>query len=216
MSISKNLSNLNNSLENSVKLIAVSKTKSNQEIMEAYNQGQRAFGENKAQELSAKHEALPKDIEWHMIGHLQRNKVKYIVPFINLIHSVDSLRLIKKIDEEAKLINNSVNILLQVKISREVSKYGFSFAELNSFLNSSYPGQYQNINIQGLMGMATFTNDKDMIENEFKKLNEIYNRFKSKYNFNTLSIGMSGDYRIAIENGSNMLRLGSVIFGSRV
>ena len=197
-------------------IVAVSKTKPINDILQLYKSGHLDFGENKVQELLFKEEKLPKDIKWHMIGHLQRNKVKSIVPFINLIHSVDSLRLIKKIDEEAKLINNSVNILLQVKISRDVSKYGFSFAELNSFLNSSYPEQYQNINIQGLMGMATFTNDKDMIENEFKKLNEIYNRFKSKYNFNTLSIGMSGDYRIAIENGSNMLRLGSVIFGSRV
>ena len=214
--IENKLNNIKNAISKSVTIVAVSKTKPINDILQLYKSGHLDFGENKVQELLFKVEKLPKDIKWHMIGHLQRNKVKSIVPFINLIHSVDSLRLIKKIDEEAKLINNSVNILLQVKISREVSKYGFSFAELNSFLNSSYPGQYQNINIQGLMGMATFTNDKDMIENEFKKLNEIYNRFKSKYNFNTLSIGMSGDYRIAIENGSNMLRLGSVIFGSRV
>ena len=214
--IENKLNNIKNAISKSVTIVAVSKTKPINDILQLYKSGHLDFGENKVQELVFKEEKLPKDIKWHMIGHLQRNKVKSIVPFINLIHSVDSLRLIKKIDEEAKLINNSVNILLQVKISREVSKYGFSFAELNSFLNSSYPGQYQNINIQGLMGMATFTNDKDMIENEFKKLNEIYNRFKSKYNFNTLSIGMSGDYRIAIENGSNMLRLGSVIFGSRV
>ena len=214
--IENKLNNIKNAISKSVTIVAVSKTKPVNDILQLYKSGHLDFGENKVQELLFKVEKLPKDIKWHMIGHLQRNKVKSIVPFINLIHSVDSLRLIKKIDEEAKLINNSVNILLQVKISREVSKYGFSFAELNSFLNSSYPGQYQNINIQGLMGMATFTNDKDMIENEFKKLNEIYNRFKSKYNFNTLSIGMSGDYRIAIENGSNMLRLGSVIFGSRV
>lgn len=214
--IENKLNNIKNAISKSVTIVAVSKTKPINDILQLYKSGHLDFGENKVQELLFKEEKLPKDIKWHMIGHLQRNKVKSIVPFINLIHSVDSLRLIKKIDEEAKLINNSVNILLQVKISREVSKYGFSFAELNSFLNSSYPEQYQNINIQGLMGMATFTNDKDMIENEFKKLNEIYNRFKSKYNFNTLSIGMSGDYRIAIENGSNMLRLGSVIFGSRV
>ena len=214
--IENKLNNIKDAISKSVTIVAVSKTKPINDILQLYKSGHLDFGENKVQELLFKEEKLPKDIKWHMIGHLQRNKVKSIVPFINLIHSVDSLRLIKKIDEEAKLINNSVNILLQVKISREVSKYGFSFAELNSFLNSSYPEQYQNINIQGLMGMATFTNDKDMIENEFKKLNEIYNRFKSKYNFNTLSIGMSGDYRIAIENGSNMLRLGSVIFGSRV
>jgi len=214
--IENKLNNIKNAISKSVTIVAVSKTKPINDILQLYKSGHLDFGENKVQELLFKEEKLPKDIKWHMIGHLQRNKVKSIVPFINLIHSVDSLRLIKKIDEEAKLINNSVNILLQVKISRDVSKYGFSFAELNSFLNSSYPEQYQNINIQGLMGMATFTNDKDMIENEFKKLNEIYNRFKSKYNFNTLSIGMSGDYRIAIENGSNMLRLGSVIFGSRV
>ena len=214
--IENKLNNIKDAISKSVTIVAVSKTKPINDILQLYKSGHLDFGENKVQELLFKEQKLPKDIKWHMIGHLQRNKVKSIVPFINLIHSVDSLRLIKKIDEEAKLINNSVNILLQVKISREVSKYGFSFAELNSFLNSSYPGQYQNINIQGLMGMATFTNDKDMIENEFKKLNEIYNRFKSKYNFNTLSIGMSGDYRIAIENGSNMLRLGSVIFGSRV
>ncbi len=214
--IENKLNNIKDAISKSVTIVAVSKTKPIDDILQLYKFGHLDFGENKVQELLFKEEKLPKDIKWHMIGHLQRNKVKSIVPFINLIHSVDSLRLIKKIDEEAKLINNSVNILLQVKISREVSKYGFSFAELNSFLNSSYPGQYQNINIQGLMGMATFTNDKDIIENEFKKLNETYNRFKSKYNFNTLSIGMSGDYRIAIENGSNMLRLGSVIFGSRV
>lgn len=214
--IENKLNNIKDAISKSVTIVAVSKTKPINDILQLYKSGHLDFGENKVQELLFKEEKLPKDIKWHMIGHLQRNKVKSIVPFINLIHSVDSLRLIKKIDEEAKLINNSVNILLQVKISRDVSKYGFSFAELNSFLNSSYPEQYQNINIQGLMGMATFTNDKDMIENEFKKLNEIYNRFKSKYNFNTLSIGMSGDYRIAIENGSNMLRLGSVIFGSRV
>lgn len=214
--IENKLNNIKDAISKSVTIVAVSKTKPINDILQLYKSGHLDFGENKVQELLFKEQKLPKDIKWHMIGHLQRNKVKSIVPFINLIHSVDSLRLIKKIDEEAKLINNSVNILLQVKISRDVSKYGFSFAELNSFLNSSYPEQYQNINIQGLMGMATFTNDKDMIENEFKKLNEIYNRFKSKYNFNTLSIGMSGDYRIAIENGSNMLRLGSVIFGSRV
>lgn len=214
--IQNKLNNIKDAISKSVTIVAVSKTKPIDDILQLYKSGHLDFGENKVQELLFKEEKLPKDIKWHMIGHLQRNKVKSIVPFINLIHSVDSLRLIKKIDEEAKLINNSVNILLQVKISREVSKYGFSFSELKSFLNSTYPGKYQNINIQGLMGMATFTNDKDIIENEFKKLNEIYNKFKSKYNFNTLSIGMSGDYRIAIENGSNMLRLGSVIFGSRV
>ena len=216
MSISKNLSNLNNSLENSVKLIAVSKTKSNQEIMEAYNQGQRAFGENKAQELSAKHEALPKDIEWHMIGHLQRNKVKYIAGFVKLIHSVDNFKLLKEINRQALKHNLIINCLLQIKIATEETKFGMSKNEAKNILVSEEFKNLKNVSILGLMGMASFTNDQEILKKEFSSLNNFFKELSSSYStMKILSMGMSDDYKLAIELGSNMIRVGSSIFGSR-
>ena len=216
MSISKNLSNLNNSLENSVKLIAVSKTKSNQQIMEAYNQGQRAFGENKAQELSAKHEALPKDIEWHMIGHLQRNKVKYIAGFVKLIHSVDNLKLLKEINRQALKHNLIINCLLQIKIATEETKFGMSKNEAKNMLSSEEFKKLKNVSILGLMGMASFTNDQKILKKEFSSLNSFFKELSSSYStMRILSMGMSDDYKLAIELGSNMIRVGSSIFGSR-
>jgi len=216
MSISKNLSNLNNSLENSVKLIAVSKTKSNQQIMEAYNQGQRAFGENKAQELSAKHEALPKDIEWHMIGHLQRNKVKYIAGFVKLIHSVDNFKLLKEINRQALKHNLIINCLLQIKIATEETKFGMSKNEAKNILVSKEFKKLKNVSILGLMGMASFTNDQEILKKEFSSLNNFFKELSSSYStMKILSMGMSDDYKLAIELGSNMIRVGSSIFGSR-
>ena len=215
MSTSDNLQKIRNSLPKNVTLVAVSKTKPASDIMELYNHGQFHFGENKVQELILKSETLPKDIKWHMIGHLQRNKVRQILPFIELIHSVDSIRLINKINQEAKIINRKINILLQVKISKDISKYGFDFNEVEQILKSDLLKDFDFVNVIGLMGMATFSNNEIVIENEFINLNSIYNRFKAKHSFKVLSMGMSSDYEIAIKNGSNMLRLGSVIFGSR-
>ena len=216
MSISKNLSNLNSSLENSVKLVAVSKTKSNQEIMEAYNQGQRAFGENKVQELSAKYEALPKDVEWHMIGHLQRNKVKYIAGFVKLIHSVDNLKLLKEINRQALKHNLIINCLLQIKIATEETKFGMSKNEAKNMLGSEEFKKLKNVSILGLMGMASFTNDQEILKKEFSSLNNFFKELSSSYStMRLLSMGMSDDYKLAIELGSNMIRVGSSIFGSR-
>ncbi len=216
MSISKNLSNLNSSLENSVKLVAVSKTKSNQQIMEAYNHGQRVFGENKAQELSAKHEVLPKDIEWHMIGHLQRNKVKYIAGFVRLIHSVDNIKLLKEINRQALKHNLIINCLLQVKIASEETKFGMSKNEAKNMLDSQEFKGLKNVSIVGLMGMASFTNDQEILKKEFSFLNNFFKELSNSYSsMKILSMGMSDDYKLAIENGSNMIRVGSSIFGSR-
>ncbi len=216
MSISKNLSNLNSSLENSVKLVAVSKTKSNQQIMEAYNHGQRVFGENKAQELSAKHEVLPKDIEWHMIGHLQRNKVKYIAGFVRLIHSVDNIKLLKEINRQALKHNLIINCLLQVKIASEETKFGMSKNEAKNMLDSQEFKGLKNVSIVGLMGMASFTNDQVILKKEFSFLNNFFKELSNSYSsMKILSMGMSDDYKLAIENGSNMIRVGSSIFGSR-
>jgi len=216
MSISKNLSNLNNFLENLVKLVAVSKTKSNQQIMEAYNHGQRVFGENKAQELSAKHEVLPKDIEWHMIGHLQRNKVKYIAGFVKLIHSVDNIKLLKEINRQALKHNLIINCLLQVKIASEETKFGMSKNEAKNMLDSQEFKELKNVSIVGLMGMASFTNDQEILKKEFSFLNNLFKELSNSYSsMKILSMGMSDDYKLAIENGSNMIRVGSSIFGSR-
>ncbi len=216
MSISKNLSNLNNSLEDSVKLVAVSKTKSNQQIMEAYNNGQRVFGENKVQELSAKHEVLPKDIEWHMIGHLQRNKVKYIAGFVKLIHSVDNIKLLKEINRQALKYNLTINCLIQVKIASEETKFGMSKEEVKKMLDSQVFKELKNVSIVGLMGMASFTNNQEILKKEFSFLNMFFKELSKSYStMKILSMGMSDDYKLAIENGSNMIRLGSSIFGSR-
>ena len=216
MSIGKNLSNLNSSLENSVKLVAVSKTKSNEQIMEAYNQGQRIFGENKVQELSAKYEALPKDVEWHMIGHLQRNKVKDIAGFVKLIHSVDNLKLLKEINRQALKHNLIINCLLQIKIATEETKFGMSKNEAKNMLGSEEFKKLKNVSILGLMGMASFTNNQEILKKEFSSLNNFFKELSSSYsNMKVLSMGMSDDYKLAIELGSNMIRVGSSIFGSR-
>ena len=193
----------------------MSKTKPIEQIKSLYDIGHVDFGENKVQELVNKHGVLPKEINWHMIGHLQRNKVRQIIPFIHLIHSVDSLRLLNKINDEAKKINRKVNILIQIKISNDNSKYGFSFDEIEHLIKNRILDEYEFTEVKGLMGMATFTNDENVIDDEFKKLKKFYLKYRQQTNFSILSMGMSGDYMIALKNKSNMLRLGSVIFGKR-
>lgn len=220
MSISENLQKIKSKLPEQVCLLAVSKTKPNAAIMEAYQAGQRVFGENKAQEMLAKYEALPKDIKWHMIGTLQSNKVKYIAPFVDLIHSVDKEKLLKEIDKRAKANNRIINCLLQVHIADEESKFGFSAQELLELLDSGNLKKHENVHIVGLMGMATNTSDESKVAAEFQSLNQLYQKLKSEYfaeegDFTVLSMGMSQDYPIAIEQGSNMVRIGSSIFGSR-
>ncbi len=201
-------------------LVAVSKTKPNSMIVEAYEAGQIDFGENKVQELVSKHEALPKDIQWHMIGHLQRNKVKQIVPFVYLIHSVDSERLLAEIDKEAKKNDRVVNCLLQVHIAKEDTKFGFDEDELRALLNSDRFKSFENINIEGLMGMATFTDDESLIKEEFLSLSALFKKIKTEISLpnvtmKELSMGMSGDYMLALECGSTIIRVGSAIFGER-
>ena len=213
--IKNNLKIIKTALSDDVIVVAVSKTKPTDEIMKIYDQGHIDFGENKVQELLIKEKELPKNINWHMIGHLQRNKVRSIIPFVYLIHSVDSLRLINKINEEGKKINKEIKVLLQVKISDAVSKYGFSLFEIEKILNSKVLDNHKYVKVVGLMGMATFSNNETIIEKEFNALQKIYDKYKNTHKFKTLSMGMSGDYKIAIKNGSNMVRLGSVIFGPR-
>ncbi len=212
MSIANNLNKIKESIPKDVTLVAVSKTKPKSDILEAHNAGHRIFGENKVQELVEKYEELPKDIQWHMIGHLQSNKVKYIAPFVNLIHGVDSLKLLKEINKRAEQNNRVIDCLLQVHIASESTKFGFELAEIDLALTDVK--QFKNINIKGLMGMATFTDDRNQISNEFTSLEKLFDEIKNK-NINILSIGMSGDYDIAIKNGSTMIRVGSAIFGSR-
>jgi len=213
--IQNRLEKIKNKLNEDITLVAVSKTKPAEEIKSLHGIGHVDFGENKVQELVNKYVVLPKDINWHMIGHLQRNKVRQIIPFIHLIHSVDSLRLLNKINEEAKKINRKVNILIQIKISNDNSKYGFSFDEIEYLIKNRILDGYDFIDVKGLMGMATFTKDENIIDHEFKKLNKFYLKYRPQANFSILSMGMSGDYKIALKNKSNMLRLGSVIFGKR-
>ncbi len=216
MSIKDNLENINLKISSEVCLVAVSKTKPISDILEAYDCGQRVFGENKIQELVEKHKKLPKDIEWHMIGHIQRNKVKYMAPFISLIHSADSYRLIKEINKQGKINNRVINCLLQIKIASEESKFGFTETEATNFLNSDEYVSFKNIKIVGLMGMATFTEDQKKIDQEFNKLKIFYEKVnRSDSQINILSMGMSDDYPIAIRNGSTMVRIGSSIFGKR-
>ncbi len=213
--IQNRLEKIKNTLNEDIILVAVSKTKPIEQIKSLYDIGHVDFGENKVQELVNKHGVLPKEINWHMIGHLQRNKVRQIIPFIHLIHSVDSLRLLNKINDEAKKINRKVNILIQIKISNDNSKYGFSFDEIEHLIKNRILDEYEFIDVKGLMGMATFTNDENIIDDEFKKLKKFYLKYRQQTNFSILSMGMSGDYMIALKNKSNMLRLGSVIFGKR-
>ncbi|MFO7924295.1 MAG: YggS family pyridoxal phosphate-dependent enzyme [Bacteroidales bacterium] len=220
MGISENIRKLSAELPPEVKIVAVSKTRSPSEVMQLYSSGHRIMGENKVQELVAKKEVLPGDIEWHMVGHLQSNKVKYIAPFITLIQSADSPKIIKTINKEAVKNNRVIDCLLQVHIAREESKAGFSDEELFSFLDSFVPGDYRGLRIRGLMGMATFTGDHDVVRSEFRKLSRMFEKIKRVYFndngiFTELSMGMSGDYRIAVEEGSTMVRIGTVIFGER-
>jgi len=216
VSIKNNLLKILDDLPKDISLVAVSKTKTNSEIMEAYEAGQRIFGENKIQELVPKWNELPKDIEWHMVGHMQSNKVKYIGEFVSLIHSVDSLKLLKEINKQGLKNNRKINCLLQIHIAQEQTKFGLNEAELFELIDSEEFGNLKNVTIKGLMGMATFTDDKEQIRKEFAYLNSIYLKLKNKMQeVNVLSMGMSGDYKIAIEQGSTMIRIGSSIFGVR-
>lgn len=218
--IVKNLVDVQDSLLENVKLIAVSKTKPASDIQTLYDAGQRAFGENKVQELVEKYEVLPKDIEWHLIGHLQSNKVKYIAPFVHLIHGVDSFKLLKEINKEGIKCNRIIPCLLQFHIAQEETKFGFSFEEAQEMLESNEFVELQHVAIHGVMGMASFTEDENQIHEEFQTLHNYFQLIKSHYfKFNTdfkeISMGMSGDYKIAMEEGSTMVRVGSTIFGSR-
>lgn len=221
MSIAENILKFNSEIEPfNAQLIAVSKTKPNEDLLQAYEAGQRDLGENKVQELTGKFEELPKDIRWHMIGHLQRNKVKYIAPFVHLIHGVDSLRLLVEINKQAAKNNRVINCLLQVYIAKEESKFGLDEKELEELLNSIEFAQMENVKIVGLMGMATNTENEAVIRNEFKGLKSLFEEIKTKYNsekveMKEISMGMTGDYKIALEEGSTMIRVGSAIFGSR-
>lgn len=219
MSIKSNLINISNTIPENVTLIAVSKTQPVSSILEAYQAGQRAFGENKIQEMVEKFEVLPKDIEWHMIGHLQSNKVKYMAHFVHLIQGVDSFKTLAEINKQALKHNRIINCLLEVKIASEDTKFGLSFAEVEQLLKSEELKNLKNINIQGLMGMASFTEDIEVIRTEFKILKNFFDSLEKHTSFNVnpaiLSMGMSGDYQIAIEEGSTMVRVGSAIFGSR-
>ncbi len=212
--ICKAINEIKENIPNDVTLVAVSKTKPIADVVEAYACGQRIFGENKVQELVEKHAALPKDIAWHMIGHLQRNKVKYIAPFVTLIHGVDSERLLKEINKQAAKYNRVVDVLLQMHVAEESTKFGMEQKEILELVAKK--DEYSNVNIKGLMGMATFTADKDQVQREFKQLNTVFTLLqKDSKMITTLSMGMSGDYKIAIASGSTMIRVGSTIFGGR-
>jgi len=212
--IKENLTNLYNSIPKNINLVAVSKLKTNDDIMNAYNCGQRLFGENKVQELTNKYNDLPKDIKWNMIGHLQSNKVKYIASFIDLIHSLDSIKLAKEINKQAEKNNRIIDCLIQIKISSDESKSGIRFDDFDKFYRDSLGLKF--VNVVGLMGMASFTNDKKIIMNEFKLISSLFNKLKLvDKNFTFLSIGMSNDYKLAINEGGNMIRVGSIIFGER-
>ncbi len=218
--IKDNLFQVKKTLVEGVELIAVSKTKHASDIQTLYDAGQRAFGENKVQELVDKYEVLPKDIQWHLIGHLQTNKVKYIAPFVHLIHGVDSFKLLKEINKEATKNKRIIPCLLQFHIAQEETKFGFSFEEAQEMLESNEFIELQHINIHGVMGMASFTEDTQLIHEEFQTLHNYFQLIKSHYfkfnpDFKELSMGMSSDYQIAMEEGSTMVRVGSTIFGSR-
>ncbi|RZN80312.1 MAG: YggS family pyridoxal phosphate-dependent enzyme [Winogradskyella sp.] len=219
MTIKENLNEIKSQLPEHVSLVAVSKTKPISDLMEAYNAGQRIFGENKIQEMVDKWGTMPKDIQWHMIGHVQRNKVKYMAEFVNLIHGVDSFKLLKEIDKQAKKYNRAIDCLLQIKIAKEDSKFGISAEDAKMIISSDEFSELENIKIVGLMGMATFTDDMQQVESEFKYLKSAFTDL-SKLNsenceLQTVSMGMSGDYQLAIDCGSNMIRVGSSIFGAR-
>jgi pyridoxal phosphate enzyme (YggS family) len=220
MNIALNIRSVLDELPSKVTLVAISKTKPIEEIMEAYQTGHRIFGENKVQELTNKYEQMPKDIIWHMVGHLQSNKVKYIAPFVALIHSVDSLNLLKEIDKQAKKNNRIIDCLLEVHIAEEETKYGLGDDEVISIIGSPEIKTLENVRITGLMGMATYTDDNNQIRKEFRHLSTLFktlkeSHFANKPEFGEISMGMSSDYLIAIEEGSTLVRVGSKIFGNR-
>ena len=216
MFIKENLISFKKQLPEDVSLVAVSKTKPVSDIKEAYDSGQLIFGENKIQEMVNKYEVLPKDIQWHMIGHLQINKIKYMAHFVDLIHGVDSLRTLKEIDKQAGKHQRLIKCLLQVKIAKEDSKFGLSIEDTQSVLSSEALSNMKNLQVVGLMGMASFTSDMEEVSKEFSSLKTFYDKLNEEnHKLSILSMGMSGDYKIAIENGSNMIRVGSAIFGAR-
>jgi len=220
MSITENLKNIKQELPENVRLVAISKTKPNEAIQEAYEAGQKVFGENRVQELAQKHEELPKDIKWHMVGHLQSNKVKYIAPFVNWIHGVDKAKLIKEINKQAKKHNRVIDVLLQFHIAEEETKFGFNYEEAEEMLNNPKFKEHENVRICGVMGMATFTDNEEQIRKEFKQLAQIFQQLKNNYfkdsdHFKEISMGMTNDYKIAIEEGATLVRIGSLIFGKR-
>ena len=219
MSVSDNLLHIKSTLPEHVTLVAVSKTKPVSDIMEAYNAGQRIFGENKIQDMADKYEAMPKDIQWHMIGHVQRNKVKYMAPFVALIHGVDNFKLLEEINKQALKHDRVINCLLQIKIASEDSKFGLAPQDAIDIIQSEAFLALKNVNIAGVMGMATFTDDETQIESEFKLLKSTFDDLKTinpnNSDFTTISMGMSGDYKLAIQCGSTMVRVGSSIFGLR-
>lgn len=215
--ISDNLQQIKSAIPEHVTLVAVSKTKPASDVLEAYEAGHRIFGENKVQELAEKFEELPKDIEWHMIGHVQTNKIKYMAPFVSMIHGCDREKVLKMVQKEALKNDRIIDVLLQVHIAEESSKFGFDETELVEFIESNRWKEYSNIRIRGLMGMATFTEDGNQVSREFDSLKNLYDKFSNTVgsNFDTLSMGMSGDFELAIQAGSNMIRVGSSIFGLR-
>ncbi len=215
MSLEKNYQNILSQLPENVKLVTVSKTNPAEKIKEVYDLGQRAFGENKVQELLEKQPVLPNDIEWHLIGHLQTNKVKYIAGFIAMIESIDSEKLLKEVDKEALKKNRKINVLLQVKIAKEDTKFGLTVDEAKAIFNQYLNGNFPNIEIKGLMGMASFVDDETQIREEFSVLKNLFDELSQLKSLETLSMGMSGDFPIAIESGSTSVRVGSAIFGER-
>lgn len=221
MSITANLKHIKDTLPSQVTLVAVSKTKPNEDIVEAYEAGQRIFGENKIQEMTDKYEALPKDIQWHMIGHVQRNKVKYMAPYVSLIHGVDSFKLLEEIDKQAQKCERVIPCLLQMFIAEEETKFGLDKNELEQILSSEEFKALKNVKVVGLMGMATFTDNQIQVKKEFTQLNDIFVQCKKQYgiqdnlDLSIISMGMSNDYTLAIECGSTMVRIGSNIFGNR-
>ena len=216
MSIAENLLKIKSALPENVELVAVSKTKSAEEILQAYSAGQRVFGENRIQEMVEKQVILPKDIQWHMIGHVQRNKVKYMAPFVSLIHGIDSLKLLKEINKQGQKHGRKLSCLLQVHIAEESSKFGFDEKELEALAGSGEVEKLEYVSVTGLMGMATFTNDMQQVRREFSGLKKLFDQLQTNLpELKILSTGMSGDYEIAIEEGSNMVRIGSSIFGAR-
>jgi len=219
-SIEENIRIIQSSIPENVKLVAVSKTKPNEDILKAYQTGQRIFGENKVQDLAAKAEVLPKDIDWHYIGHLQTNKVKYIAPFVGLIHAVDSFKLLKELNKQAAKNNRTINCLLQFHIASEETKFGLSMPQAQELLSNHKTTNLNNTKIIGVMGMASYTNNQKQVQEEFAHLKMIFDELKSTYfknenSFKEISMGMSGDYQLAIEQGSTMIRVGSSIFGAR-